>query len=325
MVLIPRVVVIFAAGALVLGACGGDGDSSGSGSGQVEVVASFYPLAEVARQVGGDRVDVVDLTPSGAEPHDLELTTGQVDDLEDADLVVVLGRDFQPAVEDVADRRDGATVAVLDTLNVGEGRVAEEHEGEDAAEEDAEHAEDEKHGDEDVVDPHVWLDPTLMAQIVDAVEGELAEVDPDGASTFATNADTYVATLDGLDQEFETGLASCERREIVTAHEAFGWLAKRYDLEQNAIAGIEPDQEPSADRLAELADLARDEGITTIFTEELVSPDVAETLAREAGGLETEVLNPLEGLSDEEIDNGDDYVSVMRTNLSKLREALGCS
>ena len=133
------------------------------------------------------------------------------------------------------------------------------------------------------------------------------------------------AQIDALDAEFETGLSDCERGTIVTAHDAFGWLAKRYGLEQQAIAGISPDQEPSADRLAELADLVEAQGVTTIFTEELVSPDVAETLAREAGDMRTEVLNPLEGLTDEESDAGDDYLSIMRDNLSKLRQALGCS
>ena len=317
MVLITRTFVVGLAVAAGLAACGGDDDGSGAVGDQIAVVASFYPLAEAVRQVGGELVEVEDLTPAGAEPHDLELTTDQVDDLEDADLVVVMGRDFQPAVEDVAERRDGTTIVVLDELDVGEGRVQDEH---------AEEAGGDEHADEEgALDPHVWLDPTRMRTVVNTVEAALAGADPTSADTYSANAEAYVAQLDTLDADFEAGLENCDRREMITAHEAFGWMAARYDLEQHAIAGLEPDQEPSADRIAELADLAANEGATTVFTETLVSPDVAETVAREAGGLRTRVLNPIEGLTEEERDNGDDYISLMRVNLAELREALGCS
>jgi zinc transport system substrate-binding protein len=261
------------------------------------VVAGFYPLAEVARQVGGDAVAVTDLTPADAEAHDLELTPGQVTDIEDADVVVVMGRGFQPALEDAADRAGGTAIVVLDELD-------------DANDSD---------------DPHVWLDPTLMRKVVALVEDALTQADPDNAATYEANARRYATQLDELDAEYEAGLARCDRREIITAHDAFGWLARRYDLEQHAIAGISPEDEPSADRVAELSDLAEATGATTIFTETLVSPDVAETVAREAGGLRTDVLNPIEGLTDAEVDAGADYLSLMRDNLSKLQEALGCS
>jgi zinc transport system substrate-binding protein len=317
MILITRTFVVGLAVAAGLAACGGDDDGSGAAGDQIAVVASFYPLAEAVRQVGGELVEVEDLTPAGAEPHDLELTTDQVDDLEDADLVVVMGRDFQPAVEDVAERRDGTTIVVLDEFDVGEGRVQDEHAEEEGGDE---------HGDEEgALDPHVWLDPTRMRTVVNTVEAALAGADPTSADTYSANAEVYGAQLDTLDADFEAGLENCDRREMITAHEAFGWMAARYDLEQHAIAGLEPDQEPSADRIAELADLAANEGATTVFTETLVSPDVAETVAREAGGLRTRVLDPIEGLTEEQRDNGDDYVSLMRANLAELREALGCS
>jgi zinc transport system substrate-binding protein len=160
---------------------------------------------------------------------------------------------------------------------------------------------------------------------VQVIEDALVAVDPEGTAIYEANAERYEAALDTLDRELVTGLADCERREIVTAHAAFGWLADRYDLEQHAIAGISPDDEPSASRLAELADLARDEGVTTVFTETLVSDRVARALAREAGGLRTAVLNPLEGLTREQREAGADYLSVMRENLAVLRDALGCS
>jgi len=272
--------------------------SEGRGSAGVDVVAGFYPMAWAAERIGGDQIDVEDLTPAGAEPHDLELTTGQVDDVLDAEVVVVLGEDFQPAVEDAAARRDGATVAVLDGLP--EGAVVEG-------------------------DPHVWLDPVLMAHVAGAVEDGLVDADPDHASTFRRNADHLREELRALDDEYRAGLATCQRDLLVTAHEAFGYLTARYGLRQEGVAGLSPDAEPDARRLGELADLARDEGVTTVFTEELLSPEIAETLAREAGGLRTEVLSPLETLGDEERRSGEDYLSVMRDNLDKIRAALGCS
>lgn len=270
--------------------------SVGASPARVDVVAAFYPLAEAVRQVGGRYVHVVDVTPAGVEPHDLELTTDQVDRIQDARLVVVLGDDFQPALEKAARDRDGATLVVVDHLR-----------------------------SETNDDPHVWLDPARMRDIVDAVQAALTKVAPKHAKVFALRAARFDAQLSRLDVEFSVGLARCERRLLVTAHEAFGYLASAYALSQRGVAGLSPDAEPDPKRLAELADLARDEGVTTIFTEELVPPKVAETLAREAGGLKTEVLNPLEGLTDEQRARGDGYVSVMRDNLEKLRTALGCS
>ncbi|MDZ4825049.1 MAG: zinc ABC transporter substrate-binding protein [Actinomycetota bacterium] len=277
-----------------LAGCGGDDGTSDDAAAKVGVVTAFYPLAEAARQVGGDLVTVTDLTPPGVEPHDLEISPGDVEDIEDADVVLLMGNDFQPGVEAAAARADGA-VEVLDALAVDDGDV------------------------------HVWLDPQQMRAILEVVVRALADADPDNEAAYEANASRYGAEIGAVDTEFSEGLADCERRTIVTAHDAFGWLARRYDLEQQAIAGISPDAEPDADRLAELADLAREQGVTTIFSEELVPPDIAETVAREAGGLRTEVLNPIEGLTEEQRDAGDDYLSLMRDNLTKLQEALGCA
>jgi zinc transport system substrate-binding protein len=265
---------------------------------RTDVVAAFYPLAFVAQAVGGKHVAIENLTPPGVEPHDLELTPDQVDALQDAGAVVVLGKGFQPAVEQVAGDRDGVTLEVLDRLQVDRALRG---------------------------DPHVWLDPVQMGEIVDEVRDALSTADPQHEAAFTANADRLRTRLDALDTEYRVGLTTCERDLVVTAHEAFGHLVARYGLRQEGVSGLAPDAEPSARRLGELADLARAEGVTTIFTEELVSPKVAQTLAREAGGLKTDVLNPLEGLTDRERDRGDDYFSVMRKNLRKLQRALGCS
>jgi len=275
-------------GMSVMGCAPDDGDDAG-----VEVVAGFYPLAWVAERIGGDRVNVTDLTPAGAEPHDLELTTRQVDDVLDAEVVVVLGDGFQPAVEDAAARRDGPPVEVLEELP------------DDALAEG---------------DPHVWLDPVLMQDVVRAIEDALVSADPDHESAFRRNADALRGQLRALDETYRAGLATCQRDLVVTAHDAFGYLTDRYGLRNEGVAGLSPDAEPDARRLAELADLARDEGVTTVFTEELLSPEIAETLAREAGGLRTEVLSPLESRSDR-----GSYLAAMEDNLAKIRAALGCS
>jgi zinc transport system substrate-binding protein len=291
------VVGVLLVGALIGGLLGSTVVTAHAGAGRVGVVAAFYPLAEAVRQVGGAHVVVTDLTPAGAEPHDLELDTDDVDAILDVDLAVVLGDGFQPGVEDAADQRDGPTLHVLDEIDRG------------------------RRGD----DPHVWLDPVRYRKVVALVADALADVDPDHTRAYRRNAARFDAELRDLHAELAAGLADCRSRTVLTAHDAFGWLAARYDLEQHGVAGLEPDAEPNPDRLAELADLAEREGVTTVFTETLVSPRVARTLAREAGGLRTAVLDPLEGLDDERIEAGDDYVSVMRENLAQLRKALGCS
>jgi len=261
---------------------------------RTKVVAAFYPVAWVAQQIGGNRVEVTDLTPAGAEPHDLELNPDQLDSLLDADLAVVMGKGFQPAVEDAASQRDGVTLRLLDHLPTRKS------------------------------DPHVWLDPVLMRKVVSQERASLTKADPSGRAVYARNAAALDVELRALDTRYRDGLARCARHDLVTAHEAFGYLARRYGLHQQGVAGLAPDAEPDAKRIAQLTDLVKRDGVTTVFTESLVSPRIADTLAREAG-VHTEVLNPLEGLTDRERARGDDYLTVMDANLAKLRTALGCS
>jgi zinc transport system substrate-binding protein len=285
-------------GLLFAGACGGDDDAAQS---RPQVAASFYPLAEAAQAVGSDLVEVSNLTPAGTEPHDLELSSRHVDQLQDAALVLFVGQGFQPAIEEIAEERDGPSVDLLAGLPLV--AVAED--------------------DDEDLDPHFWLDPTLMSLAVDEIERALIEVAPEHAGTFAANADAYRGRLADLDAEFQSALANCARRMIVTSHAAFSYLAQRYDLEQVPIAGLSPESEPTPQRLAELADLIADGGVTTVFYEALVDPDIADTLAREAG-VETAVLNPIEGLSAEDAEAGKDYAAVMQDNLAALTAALGC-
>jgi zinc transport system substrate-binding protein len=284
-----------------LGACA---RSSHPADGKLAVVASFFPLAEAAQRVGGGLVQVTDLTPPGVEPHDLELTPDQLAAISTAGVVLYVGGGFQPAVQDALPDAGGETVDVsagVRTLPTpGGGAQA----GLSA-------------------DPHVWLDPVRYAAIVKTVEGALAQADPAGASSFATRARAFQNEIATLAGDYRVGLAHCTRNVIVTTHAAFGYLASRYGLDQEAISGLSPDAEPSPGRLVALQQLVERDGLTTIFTEELVSPKVAETLAAETGA-SVAVLNPLESLTAAELARGEDYVSVMRRNLATLRTALGC-
>ena len=289
--------------ALLLAACSPNAASNPPGS--PTVVTAFYPIQEAARRVGGRSVNVVNLTPPGAEPHDLELTPDGVEQIQSADVVLYLGGGFQPAVEDALEGAEGVAVDLLAGLDTLPPTAEEAEEGLS-------------------VDPHVWLAPRLYAELIGDVSEALARAAPDSAASFRSNARGFQMEIEDLDRRFREGLAGCERDTIVTNHSAFGYLATAYGLTQEPISGVSPEAEPSPARLAELKDLVEREGITTIFTEELVSPAVAETLAREAG-VETAVLSTIEGLTPEEQAAGDDYASVMLQNLSTLEEALGCS
>jgi zinc transport system substrate-binding protein len=277
----------------------------------VRVVAGFYPLQFVAEQVGGDRVTVKNLVQPGAEPHDLELSPRQVADVADADLVVYLAG-FQPAVDQAVDLEavdaalDVGTVVTLLTAPTVRDRPDAADEAETAA------------GGKD---PHLWLDPTRLAVVADSVARRLAAVDPPGAAGYLSRAANLRSRLSGLDREYRHALAECARREIVVNHAAFGYLAQRYRLDQIAITGLQPDAEPTPQRLAEVAGEARQHGATTVFFETLVSPAVAQAIASEVGA-RTAVLDPIEGLPS---DSPADYLSVMRTNLAALSTALDCA
>jgi len=286
----PMRIVLASACVLLLAACGGG--SGGDTAGRRSVVAAFYPLAWAAEQVGGSTVDVHNLTPPGAEPHDVELTPRDVERIQKADVVLYLSQGFQPAVEHAADGAPGEVVDVLEGERLRAGA------GDDGGE----------------TDPHVWLDPVRFAKVVRRVGAALER--PQRAALVA-------ARVRALDKRYRDGLAHCARRDLVTTHAAFGYLAARYGLRQVPITGVDPESEPSARALARLVDTVRRDHVRTVFFEKLVSPRLAQTVAREAG-VETAELDPLEGLTQDELDRGEDYVSVMKRNLRVLRQGLGC-
>ncbi len=281
------IVLILMTALLVPMGCG----SSGSTSSKQIVVAAFYPIAYAAQRVAPD-AEVENLTAAGAEPHDLELSPRDVERIHDADTILYFGEGFMPALEEsVGDAR-----RAVDLLAGEQLRRADEAE-------------------KSALDPHLWLDPKRYAAIVRKVAAALGR---------PSAADELVEELEALDEHFRRGLADCERRQLVTSHAAFGYLADAYDLRQIPLAGLSPEAEPSARAIERLVDEVEEEGVTTIFFETLVSPELAETVAREAG-VETAVLNPIEGLTEDEIEEGADYVSIMRENLATLRGALGCT
>ena len=275
-----RIILILGA-LLLLTACGPSVQA-----GPRTVVASFYPLAFAAKEIAPS-APVENLTPPGAEPHDLELSPIDAATVREARLVLLLGHGFQPQLEDASGDGDNV-LHLLDTVGL------------------------------DLLpngDPHVWLDPLRYAKIVERI----------GQALDAENAASrLVARLHDLDAEYREGLANCERHEIVTSHEAFAYLAERYGLEQVPITGLSPEAEPQPADLAHVVELVEERGVTTIFYETLVSPRIAETVARETGA-SVAVLDPIEGLTPAEIARGEDYFTRMRANLRALEEGLGCS
>ncbi|MFF0391293.1 metal ABC transporter substrate-binding protein [Kitasatospora sp. NPDC004615] len=303
-------------GALLLSACGGTSSAAGKDGGKLNVVASFYPMEFLARQIGGEHVKVTDLTAAGVEPHDLELTAKQVAAVQRADTVIYL-KGLQPTVDKAVAQThpkhvvDATAASPLVDHHLDEGTTEPDGHG---AEHDHEHA-------DAAGDPHIWLDPTRYAAVAKSVGAELAEVDPANAAEYQRNTDTLVAQLATLDQEFRDGLQNVKTKTFITSHAAFGYLADHYGLNQVAINGVDPEAEPTPSRLAAIQRAAKDNGATTVFFEALVSPKLANTVASDLG-LKTAVLDPLEGVKDQA---KNDYFSVMRQNLDNLKAALGAS
>jgi zinc transport system substrate-binding protein len=307
-----RSVVTTLSAVLALSGCAASGGGNESETGRT-VVTAFYPLQYVAERVGGDLVDVENLTEPGGEPHDLSLSVRQTAAVAEAGVVVYL-EGFQPAVDQAVEQTaEGEALEAGAVVGLEPAEAGHTHEDE--------HAEDDEHAEEDGLDPHFWLDPLRMAELGDAVADALAEIDPDGAAAYAANADDLRADLEELDAAFSSGLASCERHTIVVSHDAFGYLGK-YGLDMEPIAGLSPDAEPTPADLAHLQEVIEHDGITTVFSERLASPRLTETLATDMG-VSTAVLDPIEGLTDATAD--EDYVSLMEANLAALRQANGCS
>lgn len=309
----PRARILVASSALLLAlsACGGSADG-GSDDDRVQVTTSFYPLEHAIEQVGGEHVEVTNLTQSGAEPHDLELTPRQILEVSETDHLIYL-KQFQPSVDDAAEEAGDAAFDVASDARLDIAAEDHEHEGHD-------HGDDgHDHGSQD---PHFWLDPTRYADVADAIADRLAEDDPDHAEDYQANAKDFRSELTDLDKELKSGLSDCDQTDLVTGHAAFAYFADRYGFQQESVTGLSPGAQPSPSAMAELVDHIKEEDISTVYAETLVPKDLAETIARDAGA-EVAVLDPIEGITEDS--DGDDYFEVMGSNLEAVQKGQGCS
>lgn len=277
---------------------------------KLQIAASFYPLAEITEEIGKEKTSVITLTPAGAEPHDFNPDPEDRINLQQSKIFIYNGAGLEPWVSRVLP--DLKNIELIDAskeiqlLSAG----AEKNENENK---------DEK---KTLYDPHFWLDPILMKKIVNTVSLKLVKIDPENKSFYKNNAAAYSEKLSNLDSEFRNGLMNCKKKEIITSHKAFAYLAARYEFTQIPIAGIS-EEEPSPARLSEIARIAKEKNIKYVFFETLVSPRLSETIAKETGA-KTLVLNPVEGLTLEEKQQGKNYISIMRENLTNLKIALEC-
>jgi len=353
----PRRVVACIAllgGASLVSACGSDVDPRGADTSDpatqtdagataavLTAAVSFYPVEEIVSRVGGDRVTIVRLVEPGVNAHEATLTAKTVERLGESSTVFYLSGGFQPAVEKVVDALPSSVRAVdlfesegIDHISVEGIKEKKDKDGHDHEDEDGHDHEDEDghdHEDKDGHDhahggddPHVWLDPANMAAMTRVVATVLTELDPGGSGVYASNASTYIAELDALGGEIDAGLATCATRTLVTAHDAFGYLARRASLETMSVAGLNPEDEPSARQLKGIAEAAKVASVRTVFFEVGLPEDLARTVADSIGaGVDT--LDALEGVTRETLSAGGTYSTIMRGNLSRISKALGCS
>lgn len=301
--------------ATALTACSGATGATGGKDGKLDVMASFYPMQFLAEQIGKEHVKVDTLTKPGVEPHDLEITPKQTAQLGEADVVLYL-KTLQPAVDKAVAQSGVKNVVDAATLTKLE---VHGNSGHDHGEEGHTEGDGHSHG-EAGEDPHVWLDPVKYAEIAKGVGAALEKSDPDHAADYKKNTDELVAKLGALDTEFKDGLKNTASKTFITTHSAFGYLSERYGLDQEGISGVDPESEPSPARMKDLQAIAKKDNVSTVFFETLASDKTAKALAADTG-LKTDVLDPLEGITDKS--QGADYFEVMRSNLKNLQKALG--
>ncbi|HHW43889.1 MAG TPA: zinc ABC transporter substrate-binding protein [Desulfotomaculum sp.] len=326
-VLLAAVLLVFC-----LSGCNAAGTSAPPGDGKMEVVTTIYPLYDFARQVGGDRVEVTRMLPPGVEPHDWEPTARDMVRLSRAKVFIYNGAGMEPWVDRQLPTLQQKGIVVVEAsrgLDLITGTPEGAAGGEEAAApEPAGKGHNHGHPGTEAgpggVDPHVWLDPVQARQIVQKIRDAFMAADPAHADEYQSRAQAYLAELAALDGEYREAVQGFQSRDIVTSHAAFGYLARRYGLHQVPVMGLSPQSEPDPAHMRRIADFCREHHVKYIFFETLVSPKLSETLAREVGAA-TLVLNPLEGLTPEEERRGENYLSIMRQNLARLKMALGGS
>ncbi len=320
-----RISAVALAGSAVLGllavsACSTSG-AAGKEDGKLAVTASFYPMQFLAEKIGGEHVSVTSLTSPGTEPHDLELSPKQTAQLGESDAIVYL-KGVQPAVDEAVKQsgvKHTADAASFTTLESHGAEVGGHDHGDEHGHEESHAGHD--HGDESGLDPHIWLDPVKYAEAAKGVGKTLAAADPKHEADYEKNTAALVKQLDKLNQDYKDGLKNRKSDTFITTHAAFGYLAERYGLTEEAISGLDPEAtDVSGSRVKDLQALARKHDVHTVFFETLTSPDMAKTLAKDVHA-KTDVLDPIEGITKKS--RGDDYLSVMESNLKALQKALG--
>ncbi|MDQ3883329.1 MAG: zinc ABC transporter substrate-binding protein [Thermoproteota archaeon] len=269
---------------------------------KVRVIASFFPLYDFARNVGGDRAEVSVMVPAGIEPHDWEPTPRDIADAENADMIVYNGAGFERWVSDI-----NAKFAVDTSIGIQLMQGAEEGIQEESG-----------------LDPHIWLDPVLAKQQVEAIRDGFVQIDPVNSGYYHQNAQRYIAELDSLDSFIRSNLSNCELRDFIAFHNAFSYFANRYNLTQHSIQGISPEGDVLPQRIQEIKDLAATLGINVIYAEDLIDPRLANVIAGEIPNGQVLVLSPIEGLKREEIEQGLGYIDKMREDVQNLKVGLKC-
>lgn len=272
---------------------------------KIVITTSFYPVHFLVSQVGGDLVNVINLTPAGREPHDYELTSRDIINIKKSKLLFLNGGGLEVWREDV---EKSIKIGGPSIISLGDDLMSQKINA----------------GDEIKSDPHIWLSPVLAIKMSEKIASELIRLDPKNEAYYNSNLSIIKTKLINLDAKYKKELNNCKQKNIITAHAAFGYLSQAYDLKQVSIAGLSPEEEPSTQQLAEVVKFSRENEIKYIFFESLASPKLTETLAKEVGA-QTLVLNPIEGLSEEEIDQGKNYLTEMEKNLENLKIALECN
>lgn len=312
-------IIVFLFSAALLAGCGNNEASPTGQDDQITVYTSFYTMYDFTSKISGGKVKVINMVPSGMEPHDWEPSPKDIAGLSGADLFIYNGLGMEGWAEKVLESVNNPHLVVVEA---SKGITSEEqahtetlHDGEN---EEAEHGH--SHGDMEY-DPHVWLNPLYAKKQMEAIRDGLIQVDPQNKKVYEDNFRDYSAKLDALDKAYRDAEALFKRHEIIVSHAAFGYLCSAYGLEQIAIDGISGESEPTPAKMAEIIDFAAEHDVKVIFFEEMASPKAAEAIARETGA-GTAVLNSLEGLSEENLNEGKDYFSIMEENLEALKQAL---
>ncbi|OGG11563.1 hypothetical protein A2Z00_05000 [Candidatus Gottesmanbacteria bacterium RBG_13_45_10] len=271
---------------------------------KIQIAASFYPLYFFASQIAGDKANVINITPAGTEPHDYEPTPLDMARIEHSSLLILNGGKLEAWGDKVKDALKDKNIMIMTIAEDGiTGSLSDQGEA--------------------AKDPHFWLSPPLAKKLVEVILSGLIKIDPMNQAVYIANAKTLHNTLDALDARYQQGLRNCRKKNIITSHAAFGYVAQTYGFTQIAISGLSPDEEPSSKTLVDIAKFARENSIRYIFFEKLISPKISETIAHEIGA-QTLVLDPIEGMSEYDVKQGKNYVTAMDDNLVNLRKALEC-